>query len=449
VSAPRLDPHSTSTLAPQRDRPVGPVLAEATLRTVYPPGLELVIALGDSPVTLGRAPPDNTCVDHPTVSRAHLEITWRASDGVHVAADAKSRNGSWLDGARLRDPRTLRHGSVLRLGDVLLVYERGRLDDAPGVSRLAIPGASPAAHALRVAVARAARDAAPVLVVGETGSGKERIAEELHRLSGRSGPLVRMNCAALSRELVESQLFGHLRGAFTGAADAQAGFFRAAHGGSLFLDEVGELPPSVQPKLLRALEEGSVTPVGSSHAIPAEVRVVAATHRDLTAEVEVGTFRRDLFARLSMWEVRVPPLRARRSDLLDWIGTLHARFAASRGGPKAAPRFSPDAAELLLLHAWPTNLRGLDKLVRQLGADGLPEVIGAGDLPDEIRQVQDRPMDGGTAPRPAVPTADEFKAEFERLGGSVHALARHYQRDRRQIYRWIAAHELKGARDEP
>src|SRR5262249_22299544 len=161
--------------------------------------------------------------DDPTVSRAHVTIVW---DGAHVAADAGSRNGSWLDGAPLRaEPRPLRDGSVLRLGDVLLVYEQGPEGDDDAVSREAIPGRSRAAAALRAALAEAAPDRAPLLLVGETGVGKERAAEEVHRLSGRRGPLVRVNCAALSAQLVEAQLFGHVRGAFTGATEAQPGLF--------------------------------------------------------------------------------------------------------------------------------------------------------------------------------------------------------------------------------
>src|SRR5262249_13842254 len=154
-------------------------------------------------------------------------------------------------------------------------------DDESAADGDALPGRSAAATALRAALAEAASDQAPVLLVGETGVGKERAAEELHRLSGRAGPLVRVNCAALAPQLVEDQLFGHVRGAFTGAGDDQPGLLRAADGGTLVLDEVGELPAELQPKLLRALEERQVAPLGSTRAVRVDVRVVAATNRDL------------------------------------------------------------------------------------------------------------------------------------------------------------------------
>src|SRR6185295_11015283 len=172
----------------------------------------------------------------------------------------------------------------------------------------------------------AATDPAPVLLHGESGTGKERIAGELHRLSGRKGRLIAVNCAALSRELVESQLFGHQKGAFTGATELHPGYFRAAQGGTLFLDEIGELSLEVQPKLLRAIQQGEVQAVGSTQPAHVDVRVVAATNRELQQAVNAGQFRADLYARLSLWELRVPPLRERRADLFPWIDRLHGRW---------------------------------------------------------------------------------------------------------------------------
>jgi two-component system, NtrC family, response regulator GlrR len=436
------EPIDTTTVG--RERPRGPRArpAEAILRAVHPPGLELELALGEGAATLGRGA--GTAVEHATVSRTHLAIEWRAAEDAHLAADAGSRNGSWLDGQRLgAAPRPLRDGAVLRAGDVLLVYERGAAAaDAPSVSREALPGASLAARALRAAVARAAPDRAPVLLVGETGVGKERAAEELHRLSGRRGELVRTNCAALSAQLVEAQLFGHARGAFTGAAEAQAGFLRAAHEGTLLLDEVGELPLELQPKLLRALEERQVTPLGSSRPVPIDVRVVSATHRDLAAAVEAGAFRRDLYARLSLWEVPVSPLRARRADLLGWVATFHRLFLQGLGGAAAPLELTADAAELLLIHDWPTNLRGVERMVRHLAQRADGGAVAAEDVAAGLGRAPPSLPGPAAAPRPQVPTREEFTAEFERLAGSVHALARRYGRDRRQIYRWIAAFGL-------
>src|SRR5690606_21362403 len=214
---------------------------------------------------------------------------------------------------------------------------------APTVSYEALPGTSMPAQRLRAAVAAAASDRAPVLVLGETGVGKEKIAAELHRLSGRQGPLVAVNCAALSAQLIESQLFGHVRGAFTGATQERAGLFRAATGGTLFLDELGEMPLELQPKLLRAVELGEVVAVGSTQPHRVDVRLIAATNRSLTDEVVAGRFRRDLYARLALWEIAAPPLRSRRADIIDWIDRLHRLWWEPRGEPPAPLDLSVEA----------------------------------------------------------------------------------------------------------
>src|SRR5262249_1579824 len=299
--------------------------AGARLTAVYPQTIELRADLGAGELVVGRhAGADVAVVADQTVSRRHLSIRWDGKLSTHVATDLGSSNGSWLDGVPLGSA-PLPDNAILRAGDVLIVYER-TADPAPDGGRVStqeLPREAAAARRLRSEGARAAADPSPVLLLGETGVGKERVAAELHRLSGRRGKLVPVNCAALSAQLVESQLFGHVRGAFTGAGDAQPGFFRAADGGTLFLDELGELPADQQPKLLRALEQAEVVPVGAAVPVKVDVRVVAATNRDLAGAVESGAFRRDLLARLSMWELRVPSLRERRADLLMWIERLH------------------------------------------------------------------------------------------------------------------------------
>jgi transcriptional regulator with GAF, ATPase, and Fis domain len=344
---------------------------------------------------------------------------------------------------------------------------------------------------------RAAVDAGAVLVIGETGTGKERIASEIHRLSGRPGPLVPVNCAALSPQLVESQLFGHSRGAFTGASAAQEGLFRAAEGGTLFLDEVGELPLDLQPKLLRAIEQREVQPVGSVRPLKVDVRIVAATNRDLaTAASAGGAFRADLYARLSIWELHLPPLRQRRVDLFMWIDLIHRRWAAERGGVPPLT-FTADAAESMLGFGWPLNLRGVERLIHEIAradddaaadpvtparlpswlAPLLPARVSAtlpvhaapdaaaplgpssvkATAPGEAHappasrgQPRDADADAdataAAAARLPVPTRDEFTAAFERLDGSVRGLAKHFGRDRRQIYRWLTSYGLKERR---
>ena len=350
----------------------GESAARAQLIGVHPRPLRVRLDLDERPLVLGRAPddPSSAPIVHRTVSRAHLQIAW---DGVrHVARDLDSRNGSALDGLRLGARwRPLREGSVLRLGDVLLVYERGHeLDalDPPEVSRDAIPGESLALRHLRTTVARAAPDISPALLIGETGTGKERLAAELHRLSNRPGELVAVNCATLGAHLVESQLFGHVKGAFTGATSDQPGLFRAAEGGTLFLDEIGEMPLELQPKLLRAIQEKEIRPVGSHREVRVDVRIVAATHRELESRARRGEFRQDLYARLALWRLELPPLRARRSDLLSWVERLHAEWARARGQALRPPSFDPEAATRLLLAPWPENLRGLDRFVHELAA---------------------------------------------------------------------------------
>jgi hypothetical protein len=266
------------------------------------------------------------------------------ADRRHLVRDLGSRNGSAIHGAPLGEiPRALDDNAVLRLGDVLAVYERtrGAVVDSPLVDRDAVPGDALAILAFRTALARAARDPSPVLILGESGSGKERSAAELHRLSGRPGPLVALNCAALSPQLIESQLFGHQRGAFTGATAAQPGLFRAAERGTLWLDEIGELPLDLQPKLLRAIESGEILPIGATAHQRVDVRVIAATNRVLADEVVAGGFRRDLYARLALWELALPPLARRRVDILPWLERLAAAWSTARGLP-APPAFALD-----------------------------------------------------------------------------------------------------------
>lgn len=364
-----------------------------------------------------------------------------------------SRNGTWLEGHPLASlPKFLGDGAVVRLGDVVAVYERGEAAEAaPGVSREALPGDSLAAERLRAAVARVGPDPAPALILGETGVGKENVAAEIHRLSGRRGPLLALNCAALSPHLVESQLFGHVRGAFTGATAEQAGFFRAAAGGSLFLDELGELPLELQPKLLRAVELGEVVAVGSTQAHRVDVRLIAATHPSLLDAVARGRFRRDLYARLALCEVSVPPLRGRRADLVAWIDRLHRAWAEPRGVTAVPLEFEAEAVEALLLAPWPENLRGLQRLVHACAR--LPAgPIALEHLPTWTLQEErvDTPETESPTPTPEGkrsfrprPRREELLAALSANGWSLRATARHFERDRKQIVRWVEMYAIE------
>ncbi|MBI4953171.1 MAG: sigma 54-interacting transcriptional regulator [Myxococcales bacterium] len=451
----------------------------AVLHVVHPPELVTTVALGKETLVVGRRPGAADAaaaerelrLDHPTVSRRHFAIGYDAARRRHLGRDLGSRNGSRVDG-RFVDasaPRPLVHGAVLRIGDALAVYECGPDVEAPDpevVDRTALPGASAAMRQLRTAVHELARDPAPVLLLGETGTGKEFVAREIHRLSGRRGPMLAINCAALARELVESQLFGHARGAFTGAHTPTTGLFRAAEGGSLLLDEIGELPLDLQPKLLRALEESEVQPVGDTRPVRIDVRVLAATLQPLGALARAGRFRLDLYARLALWEVAVPPLRERRSDVLEWVARLRARFFAERGQGAAPPlELDADVCERLLLATWPDNLRGLSRFVHRVAQHGGHEIevsdldawlgpTAAGDPSDPDGDITAPEVAGAAeAVRAATEAAAGVRpsqAELERVlaatEGSVRATAKHFGRDRRQIYRWLEHYGLRASK---
>ncbi|HYO53383.1 sigma-54 dependent transcriptional regulator [Archangium sp.] len=242
-----------------------------------------------------------------------------------------------------------------------------------------VPGfiaASPAMRRLKAELAGLSASRATVIVTGESGSGKEVVARGLHRLSARAErPYVAFNCAAVPRELFEGQLFGYRRGAYTGAATDHPGVIRAAHGGTLFLDEIGELPLEVQPKLLRFLENGEIFPLGETRPMQVDVRVIAATHRDLGLLVREGRFREDLYYRLQVVPVRVPPLRERREDII-----ALARHFVNQLTPEGQepPQLGPDALAALVAHAWPGNVRELRNVIeRSLAFGSLPAVLGA------------------------------------------------------------------------
>ncbi len=232
---------------------------------------------------------------------------------------------------------------------------------------------------------RIARSEATVLITGESGTGKERLARRIHESSKRrSGPFLALNCGALPENLLESELFGHKRGAFTGAASDHRGLFEAASGGTLFLDEIGETAPAMQVKLLRALQEQTVRPVGATRDVAVDARIVAATHRDLSAMVEAGTFRADLFYRLRVVPLEIPPLRDRPEDVLPLARQFIARVCAqNQCGPCS---LRPRTLDLLVAYQWPGNVRELENAIERavLLAEGQPAIEPA-DLPPEVR----------------------------------------------------------------
>ncbi|SDY82907.1 sigma54 specific transcriptional regulator, Fis family [Variovorax sp. YR634] len=300
-------------------------------------------------------------------------------------------------------------------------------------------GPSQAMREVHKRIGLAAANAMPVLVLGETGTGKEMVARALHRYSARAErPFVAVNCSAIPKELLESELFGHVRGAFTGATGDRPGCFRAADGGVLLLDEIGDMALDVQAKILRALQEGEVTPLGSHKTVKVDVRVVAATHRDLAAAVREGRFREDLLYRLDVLSIRMPPLRERLADIIP-LAEHFLRRAALQGAPDAVPKaLSAEAAQRLLSHPWPGNVRELRNVMERCHALVRHRVIGGADLNLAL---------GAAAPgeAPATLPADwlegELPAAVEKLERLLiaHALAQ-TQGNRAETARRLGIH---------
>lgn len=408
-----------------------------------------VLTIKRGGVTLGRGMtglPGGELLD-PRMSRDHAKI--HRERGRWMVTDLGSRNGTRVDGRRLEGTAVLEPGTVLRLGSCLFVFAsyKERHRSVPQDPQLV--GASSAMQDVREAIASVASHDTSVLLQGATGTGKEVVAGALHRASGRAGDFVAINCAAVSEGVLESELFGHRKGAFTGATADKRGLFEAADGGTLFLDEVGEMPESLQVKLLRVLETRTVRPVGGTRERPIDARVVAATNRELVREVREGRFRSDLYARLAQWPIMLPPLRDRREDIPELARTmLHRRGEGHR-------RLSRKLLEALMVHDWPLNVRGLANI---MGA----AVIGAGD-DDELaitprieemlaaERAMAEPPTGlaalqATQPSTAAlkapaptPEVEDVLAALKDCKGSVAAAARTLGASRQQLYRIVEA----------
>lgn len=428
---PPVPPDCTSPIAPLRVQ--APERPPWSLVRVYPERDELVLRLEDRALVIGRGDPaavvDLPLAD-PRASRRHVEV--RAErDGVEVR-DLGSTNGTFVDGARVQAAR-IGGGQVLRVGDSLFVLCKARPKREP--DDLGMVSQSGELARVREIIRRVAPSSLPVLIEGRTGTGKELIAQAIHKLSKRKGPLVPVNCAALPANLVESCLFGHRRGAFTGAAADQEGAFRAAHGGTLFLDEIGDLPLEAQPKLLRVLESGEVTPVGSTQPLRVDVRVVAATNVALYEAVAAGRFREDLLARLLGVRILVPPLSQRREDIL----LLLKRMLADEG---CGLRPTVTAAEALLLHDWPRNIRELRQMARRLSVmHGDHEWLEVDQLGEDIQPRVSEPQDDLTQttvrPLGGPPGREELLQLLQECDGNVSEVARRAGRSRKQVYRWL------------
>lgn len=319
-----------------------------------------------------------------------------------------------FDGPRL----TTSLRNVLRQRNLETRVERlvRELRDARGLERL-LGESSPILEA-RALLKRATRSDVAVLLTGESGTGKEVAARAIHAESPRHAePFVAVNCGAIPESLIESQLFGHERGAFTGADSAHAGFFEQADGGTLFLDEIGELRIDLQVKLLRVLQEGEIQRLGAARPRPLDVRVVSATNRDLLAASERGEFRRDLYYRLAVFPVCLPPLRDRGPDVLLLARHFLAELAARHGSP--ARSFARQAAQALQAYAWPGNVRELENVIERATILEDGELVGLGSLPDPVVEALDQP-----SPVP-VTTAQEGLEGIERLEVHERRILRH------------------------
>ncbi|MGE0354955.1 MAG: sigma-54-dependent transcriptional regulator [Gemmatimonadales bacterium] len=335
--------------------------------------------------------------------------------------------------------------SVLVTLRAALELRRARMENQALRAALApheeIVGRSAGMNTVRALIAQVAPTEARVLITGESGTGKELVAAAIHQGSRRAEePFITVNCAALPRDLVESEMFGHERGAFTGATDRRIGRFELAHRGTLFLDEVGDLSLEAQAKLLRTLESGELQRVGAERSIRVDVRVIAATNRQLDASVASGAFREDLYFRLNVFPVHLPPLRERLEDL-----PLLAAHLAARLRPRQPLQFTPEALGVLAGYRWPGNVRELANLIERLTILGRNPVEST-DLEQVLPRRAGAPGDPGSGPvLPAVPLAqalDEYErrliaAALGRAEGNVAEAARALQTDRANLYRRI------------
>lgn len=402
-----------------------------------PSAVGLELPLDGATHEVGR---ESASIQDPRMSRNHLRLEPRGG-GAYDVSDLDTANGTWLDGQRVEGSAPL-EGRVLSAGATLFVVDVppdrdhfpvatfARGEDVPG-----LVGSSAATRELRRCIATVARMEGTVLILGPTGSGKELVARALHDLGVRDGAFVPVNCAAIPADLAESEFFGHVRGAFTGADRDQPGLFERASGGTLFLDEVGDLPVAIQAKLLRVLEDSVVRRVGDTASRRVDLRVIAATHVDL----EATGFRRDLLARLEDWTIRIPPIADRKADILDLWDFFF-------GAGDAAPPVTPELREALLLHDWPMNVRELAKTarrVRDLVAPGevadihrLPRAVSA---PLYVRQppVANNSAADSTPPDATSPGREVIIDALRRTNGNVKQAAMDNDWHRTQLYRWL------------
>lgn len=401
-------------------------------------------------VVVGTHPSAGLVLSDPTVSRFHCEIV--VEKGRVLIRDLESRNGTTVDRVQvLLAP--LAEGALIDVGRTKLRFGLGsdpvRVPLAVDARFGALVGRSIAMRQVFALLSRAAESEATVLLTGETGTGKELAAESIHLASRRkAGPFVVVDCGSIPRELMESELFGHERGAFTGAVSARAGAFEAAHGGTVFLDEIGELDLELQPKLLRALESRQVKRVGSTSYSPIDIRVVAATNRNLQYEVNARRFRPDLYYRLAVLEVRMPALRERPEDLPLLVENLLGSLDAGER-PEAALVRSPEALADLAGHPWLGNVRELRNWVERClvlaARQPLASAAEAAPVLGEVSTESSHPASLRSARERALMQFERqyLDALLARHSGNVSAAARTAGVDRKYLYKLLWKHGIR------
>ncbi|MFH1466143.1 MAG: sigma 54-interacting transcriptional regulator [Pseudomonadota bacterium] len=393
---------------------------------------------------IGRQPWCDLVLLDPRVSGTHAEILIRGN--TLRVRDRGSTNGIWAGSIRLFDAH-IEPGTLLRVGgsrlriDALGQRLAARSPDSDASGRLV--GRSPAMQELFDMLGRVAARDLPVLLLGETGTGKTAVAEALHHQSPRrEGPFVAINCGGLPPELVESTLFGHVKGAFTGAHKDTPGVFQQARGGTLFLDEIGELPLALQPKLLTALDAGRVRPVGGEREVATDFRLITATNREIWGEVEAGRFRQDLYFRVAGIELVVPPLRERREDLPLLAQRLLERLAQDDPALARAPSLSEGALARLAAHAWPGNVRELANVLARASM-----LAGESDLDAEHIRARgwSPPSDDAPAGAPAADTSLDLDSDFKTF--KARLLARHERAFFARLMERVGDNITQGARE--
>jgi DNA-binding NtrC family response regulator len=376
------------------------------------------------------------------MSSRHAEL--RHDERGWQLVDLGSKNGTWRNEARVQsvavgeaDRFQIGH-TIFRLWTSMpasgpdFVEARDLEADPPGLLTMSSSFADVVHDVRSVAASRV-----PVLLLGESGTGKEVLAKTIHALSGRSKPFVPVNCAAIPQELVESELFGHRKGSFSGAHADRLGLVRQSDGGTLFLDEIGDLPSGAQAKLLRVLQESQVVPVGGDLAVDVDLRVVSATNKDVERMVRAGGFRHDLLARLDGVRLQLPPLRERREDLSLLIWTLLQKLAADRPDLK----LTVEAAHLLLEYAWPLNIRELEQALQGALARSSGRPIEPGDLPAALRDPAEKARLDELSPEEERQQT-ELIAQLGRYRGNLAAVARAMGQHRTQVVRWMERYGL-------